>query len=375
MENSDIIQIASFLAPALSALLCLLLLVTYRFAAINHKTSNKIIYIMMIYYGLTIFCWMTVPPYFYKPEVYVYIHPLFSLAVMLSHVIAYRLVFQLTGTGGDEHFPIINYLIPVIVVLVVWSCLSYEEKLRLVISSGEPIAEYSIDSFNYFIFRIEFRVLYTFIYIWLGLRRLKRYRKAVGKYSANYDKSSIGWLYFIYVVSIILTPYPLLERFFVHRGIPTAFVLLLWRFLAIMLQSVLCYNFLSGNYVIINVPKRPKEDSKPESALNKAAFEIYMRKHKPYLEPDLKITDLLLPFYTNYRYMSEFINREYRMNFHRYINTLRLQEMEQMRSNPKYNTMSEVELALAAGFSSYRSYQYLKRKIKEEQTEARPFRN
>jgi hypothetical protein len=63
------------------------------------------------------------------------------------------------------------------------------------------------------------------------------------------------------------------------------------------------------------------------------------------------------------------------MNFNRYINTLRLQEMEHMQSNPKYDTLSEVELALAAGFSSYRSYRYLKKKIEEEKAEERPFRN
>jgi AraC-like DNA-binding protein len=197
----------------------------------------------------------------------------------------------------------------------------------------------------------------------------------VGQYSANYDKSSMEWLYFIYVVSIILTLYPLFVRFFIHQGMPTMFMPFLWSSLTIMLQAIICYNLLNGNYIVINVPKRQEKESKPQPALNRAAFEIYMRKHKPYLEPDLKITDLLLPFYTNYRYMSEFINREYGMNFNRYINTLRLQEMEQMRSNPKYNTLSEIELALTAGFSSYRSYQYLIRKIKEERAGTRSLRN
>jgi AraC-like DNA-binding protein len=374
MGNGDVIQIASFLAPLLSALLCLLLLVTYRFAETDCKTSNRIIYIMMAYYGLTIFCRTTALSYSYMPGAYVYIYLVFYLAIMFSHVIAYRLVFQLTGTGKEEHFSIIHYVIPVIVVLVVWFCLPYEVQLRLIRPYGELIPEESINSF-YFTFGIEFRVLYVFIYIWLGLRRLNRYRKAIGKYSANEDKSSMEWLYFIYVVSIVLIPYPLLVRFFIHKEISTAFVLFLWRFLAIMIQVVLCYNLLNGNYVIIHVPKRQKEENKPESMLNRATFEIYMRKQKPYLEPDLKISDLLLPFYTNYHYMSEFINREYGMNFNRYINTLRLQEMEQMRSNPKYDTLSEVELALAAGFSSYQSYRYLKNKIKEESATTRPLRN
>jgi AraC-like DNA-binding protein len=205
-------------------------------------------------------------------------------------------------------------------------------------------------------------VLYTFVYTWLGLRRLQRYRKALVQYSANYEQSSMNWLYIIFVVSIVLTPYPLFILYFIHYEIMIAVVSLLWRALAIMLQITLCYNLLNGNYTVIDSPTLQEEESKTESMPDRLAFERYIRKQKPYLSPDLKITDLLLPFHTNRHYMSEFINKEYGMNFNKYINTLRLQEMEKMRGNSKYDTLSDVELALAAGFSSYRSYQYLKMK-------------
>lgn len=102
----------------------------------------------------------------------------------------------------------------------------------------------------------------------------------------------------------------------------------IWRLLPIGLYPVLCYDLLSGNFEIITPPQVEESFGKKESRLNRIDFDIYMQKHKPYLNPDLKITDLLLPFATNRHYMSEFINKEYKMNFSRCINTFRMQEIE-----------------------------------------------
>ena len=49
------------------------------------------------------------------------------------------------------------------------------------------------------------------------------------------------------------------------------------------------------------------------------------------------------------------------MNFSRYINMLRLREMEALRNDPACSRLPEEERACLAGFSNFRSYQRVKR--------------
>ena len=81
---------------------------------------------------------------------------------------------------------------------------------------------------------------------------------------------------------------------------------------------------------------------------------------------DLRITDLMQAFHTNRTYISRFINREYGMNFSRYINMLRLREMEALRNDPACSRLPEEERACLAGFSNFRSYQRVKRMAEKE---------
>ncbi|MCS2297611.1 hypothetical protein [Bacteroides ovatus] len=100
--------------------------------------------------------------------------------------------------------------------------------------------------------------------------------------------------------------------------------------------------------------------------INGKKFEKYIYEHRPYLNPDLRITDLMQAFHTNRTYISRFINREYGMNFSRYINMLRLREMEALRNDPACSRLPEEERACLAGFSNFRSYQRVKRMAEKE---------
>jgi YesN/AraC family two-component response regulator len=92
-----------------------------------------------------------------------------------------------------------------------------------------------------------------------------------------------------------------------------------------------------------------------KNVLSKKQFEKYIKKEKPYLEPNLKITDLGEKLGINRTYISAFINTEYGTNFSTYINHLRLIEYEQLRTNTMFKHKSNSELSEKAGFGSYRS--------------------
>ena len=81
-----------------------------------------------------------------------------------------------------------------------------------------------------------------------------------------------------------------------------------------------------------------------------------MHEHKPYRNANLKITELAQHIGLNRTYLSSFINSEYDMNFCSYINQLRYDEFQRLKSLEEYKNTTDAELAEIVGFGSYRSY-------------------
>jgi len=110
----------------------------------------------------------------------------------------------------------------------------------------------------------------------------------------------------------------------------------------------------------MNELQTPGEDS-----LTKKELEKWILKYKPYLNPELKITDLIFEFQTNRTYLSAFINRKYGINFSRFINYWRLIEYEKMNADPANTLLTDKERALITGFSNYRGYLRANKMIKK----------
>ncbi|MCD8167397.1 MAG: hypothetical protein LUE93_15575 [Bacteroides sp.] len=109
-------------------------------------------------------------------------------------------------------------------------------------------------------------------------------------------------------------------------------------------------------------PTKRKETTK----IDKRAFQDYFRKHKPYLNPNLTIYDLVEPLSSNRTYISEFINRVYGMSFSSYVNYCRFRELERLKALPSNKGKKEATLAAKAGFGKYRNYLYVKKQFSHQ---------
>ena len=67
-----------------------------------------------------------------------------------------------------------------------------------------------------------------------------------------------------------------------------------------------------------------------KARLSKKLFEKHVVKKKMYLNPKLRLTDLMEVFETNRSYLSRFINDTYGCGFNGYINRLRLKELKRL---------------------------------------------
>ncbi len=102
-------------------------------------------------------------------------------------------------------------------------------------------------------------------------------------------------------------------------------------------------------------------------ALTRERLEQVLVRSKLYLNPDLKITDLLLPLGTNRTYLSNFINHTYGMSFRQLVNSLRVQEIDHVSHLQTNRSKNLSQLASGAGFGSYRNYTRARKQTSEAQ--------
>ncbi len=79
-----------------------------------------------------------------------------------------------------------------------------------------------------------------------------------------------------------------------------------------------------------------------------------MEEQRPYLKPNITISDLALYLGTNRTYLSKVINEEFNQNFNKFINNYRLQYSKKYLINNKEMNISTI--SELCGFNSYSTF-------------------
>jgi AraC-like DNA-binding protein len=311
--------------------------------------------------------------YFYAPSLFIKINWLLMFGIVAIPVFLYAFIFKITSINPDEKFSKIHYFAPIILsvaMLILTFVTPIQEQLTTIKSDGN----YRGDSLLFYLFsnKYIFRVIFNIIYVGLSFNRLSKHHKFIGNYSANETKSSLRWVSVLLFFIISLTIVPLYGLFVSRSGVATSYIAIFQATILIVQCNYLAFHAINRDYIIVepnltalnikqqehnSVILKTKEDTfLKKDTLNKEQFDCYIKLHKPYLEPNLKITDLAERLHVNRTYVSSFINNEYGNNFSSYINKLRMKEFELLRTNNKFEDISNSELAEKVGFGSYRSY-------------------
>ena len=377
MITKEFLQYTGFCAPVISSLSCAVMLAIYRHR--HGKQDENILYRLLIAYFLAIsLLWAISLVYVYFPMLYVRINILYFIGLLWGQVVFYQFIYTLTRLPGEKRFSRFHYIIPLVIVGVfaVWSAfVPFDVQVQLVVSRGEPVPGYEAYS-RLFTSRLAFRGVWNIVYTALAWWRLLAYRRTITDYSSNADRSSLAWVALLLVISFSLVPPSLLSVIYSKKVLISSILLLLPQLLLVVQHAIVCYNMAVGNFVVIRYPEEEEDypvlpETTPvteeERAARRRKFEKYMNEHRPYLNPELQISDLALICRTNRTYLSRFINREYGMNFSRYINLLRFQEMERLRNDLTCAHLAEEERACMAGFGNFRGYTKMKKQMKEEE--------
>ena len=180
-------------------------------------------------------------------------------------------------------------------------------------------------------------------------------------YSSDAYNASLAWLAVIQVLILITVPVPLAGLLFRIPTISFSYFAWVGTLPYFINYLILCYNLLNDNYLIIRPEDITENVAAKTVTIDRKQFEHYLREKKPYLNPNLRVTDLAAGLNSNRSYISGFINKEYDMNFCRLINRCRLYHLDRLRHSPSNATKDNIDLVLMAGFSNYRSYLRVKK--------------
>lgn len=347
MMTGRLMDTLAFASPIVSALVCMVMMLMNAYSRTHkHDLQEKRLRLFLVLtYLVTSLGWLGLVFYSASPRFFVCYYTVFLLTLMLDQVLIYRFVSIITGTGQSRRFNYWHVIVPFIITAV-----------ALVISFTVSVDEQTVLIFTAIVF-----VVYNTLYPFMNLRNIRRYREFIGDYSSDTYRNSLGWLATIQTLILICVPLPFAALLIGLNSAALSVFAWLGAIPYFVNYLLLCYNLLNDNYLMIR-PEDTEEDTPDKSvAIDRKTLDRYLRDAKPYLNPQLRITDLAVQLNSNRTYLSVFINREYGMNFCRLINRYRLKELERMCLLPSNAAKDNMELVLAAGFTGYRSYLRAKR--------------
>ena len=358
MMNEKIIQALAFTIPAISAVACLAMMVLDVFRQKKNRQDKKLWLYLLCTYVVAALCWMGLTLQVINPRAFVHYQTLFLCTLMMDQVLIYLFVHLITVTEKrNSRFNRLHFVFPVLFTSVSAASallIPFDRRMAVIYGGEDGSAWFAA---LYLTMNIVF-IIYNVCYPVLGLLRIQHYRRNIMDFSADVQRISLNWLFIIQMLTLVTIPVPLASMLlnidvFNHyllslQGVPVTF----------FVYPILCYNFLVGNYVIVsyNGEKLPYKVTN----IDPAKFSHYLHEKKPYLNPELRITDVAFDMNSNRNYVSSFINKTYSMNFCQFFNYCRLQELDRLRILPQNSKYLGAELVLMAGFSSYRSYRRVK---------------
>lgn len=366
------------LIPFFSAIACGIL-VAFSLQDCLKREERQLKRLVLFYLFMSGIGWFVTFCYEFAPVLFVWLNIACLLSFILPAILFYRIIRFLTRLGQPENFPVLHYLLPGVLVaaMLIWSLfVPFDVQLEIVKGKAQVFPPGHEAFTCFFTVKPLLRVIFGLVYYLLAIGVLTGYyKRATGKKVLVREPAK--WILFLVGISLASLFSSVLPTF-MPRGEILYSIWTLTVALSIAAQHILLsYHIMRRDYfpyiitentrVQPKVPEKvPEEEPKGtkeklprrqySGTLDRRRFENFIRDKKPYLNPDYKITDLVEDMDVNRSALSAFVNRTYGMNFNRYLNRLRLKELETLRSQPAGQGKSISSLIDKAGFKDFRNY-------------------
>jgi len=319
-------------------------------------------------------CWLTYLGFFigiyafYSHELFTH-YKLLSISLislfMLHGPFLYFYVQTLASSNQRFTWKQLSHLLPFIIFNLYILVSSFQtvasEKLNIERLSGEfnpPLV---------FLFFLILTALSGTIYFILTIRLFRKLDIKIFNnysYSTDIDLKWLRWLVLLFgiiwtilvSVTMIHHVFKMFSMVFCTDGLflsLSAFVILIGYFG--LKQKVIFSNDVIEESRVSSKPMTKYAGSRlTESEAKQYAEKLskYMKSSKPYLNPELTLSQLAGELGISSHFLSQVINEKLELNFFDFINGYRVEEFKERTSNPNYSNFSLLGIALECGFNS-----------------------
>jgi len=214
--------------------------------------------------------------------------------------------------------------------------------------------------FTYYIFYVH---LSNIIYTLLAFSVLKKYKKIIAENFSSTTKKNLNWMTFVLlgfsakIISDIVCS--LDSRFSDNEAIVTLTIsrIVLYLFINIMIFKGFKYkNIFAG--IDVDDDQNSKKVSLSGSAMEKYSKILteFMETEKPYLIPELSLSQLSEKVSIPQRSLSEVLNDGIGQNFYEFINEYRIKESVTLLTDSAHYDKNILEILYSVGFNSKSSF-------------------
>lgn len=211
-------------------------------------------------------------------------------------------------------------------------------------------------------------------YLWQSFQRFHSYRRLIVQEYANIGQITLDWLrlfllaFAVYLAFDLLFSVVALGYDFWYTG---------WYWLSLTRAALLYYISVTGwafaqksgvhystleNRALAAVPTAAESPANsasgklvlsPEAmALRRAQLTALMETEKPWLDPELTLSQLAEQLGLNASQLSYLVNNGFEQNFNDFVNTYRVEEVKHKLSTPDFQHLSLLGMAFESGFNS-----------------------
>ena len=205
---------------------------------------------------------------------------------------------------------------------------------------------------------------HVFVYLALTYKSLLKYRKVIKNKYSQIDQINLDWLSSSLKTFGLLAFVSLIQNFMALTGSKSVIIA------ALVLLLIFIFYFV--NKVILKALRQPEifagitqnETTKylgsnltqSQIAAYKKQLLALLKTEKPFLNPQVSLADLSEKLSVSTKHLSQVINQSFNKSFFDFINTYRIQEVQQILKESKDDKLTVLEAMYQAGFNSKSSF-------------------
>lgn len=222
----------------------------------------------------------------------------------------------------------------------------------------------------------SFSYIQNILYLAFTLQLFYNYRKKINEYFSNTFKLELNWIRNFLLLYLFLFLYDLIQTLtgtmFVDLNYKQKWWMTLFTGLIIIYVGIkgfftdttklkkLDFSF-SPNRIVI--PERESVSKKTISLEEIRKLKLVMEDEKPYLNPELNLSDLAKLANLTRAQLSEIINSGFQQNFNDFVNSYRVEAFKSMLAENKHKHFTILGIAYECGFNSKATFNRVFKKL------------